>query len=753
MLDFDPSFFEDEVRYGFYVPSMTKRAWAVELEVLAEVDRICRKHHITYFVDWGTLLGAVRHQGFIPWDDDMDIVMHRSEYEKFAAVAGDELPPDFYISDFETNENSWKFLVNITSYSRMCFEPAYLEKYHGFPYMAGLDVFLLDNVPENAEEEENWKTLIKHIINIADSMENGSLNSKALETSLCQIEALCQVRLLRGGDMYQRKLQLYKLAKREFAKYNYKKTPEITQLMPLGLYENWKLPAEYYETAIRMPFEQIEVSVPLAYTSLLQRKYPHYMSVYMGGSAHNYPFYIGQKKALGTDLDFVPKYVFAKEHLKKNRAAAGDSLKTLTRAFLNYLDKVSPQLDAAQPQSTRTLLVELQEEIIRLGTLIEQAKGTEQQAVKLLEQCCEQLYLFHETLAAKEHQALLQLFNDLSKALTSDILNRTEAVFLPFKAGYWGSLESVWLAAVADPDCDVYVIPIPYYYKKYDGTLLDMHYEGADFPADVQITPYDAFDFSLHQPDMIFIQNPYDEFNMALSVPPFFYASNIKNYTDKLVYIPYFELAEFNADNYRACYNMQFYCTMPGVVQADHVIVQSEQMKQRYVEKLTEFAGEATKEIWEEKIAGLGTPLADVPEAAPAIPDGWESEKPRLLYYTCLGALVDAGADMIEKLTDSLLLLKESSEEITLVWHVDPMIFSCHEKLKPDLYHALLQLIEQYKDEHWGIYDDSTDEARLVRLCNAYYGDASPIALAFERAGKPVMFQDVTVRNNAGPVN
>lgn len=747
MLNFDSTFFEDEVRYGFYVPSMTKRAWAVELEVLAEVDRICRKHHITYFADWGTLLGVVRHKGFIPWDDDMDIVMHRNEYEKFAAVAKDELPAGFYISDFETNENSWKFLVNITSYSRMCFEPEYLDKYYGFPYMAGLDVFLLDNVPEDAEEEKNWKTLIKHIIGVADSMENGSLNGRHLETALCQIETLCQVRLLREGDMYQRKLQLYKLAKREFSKYNYKETPEITQLMPLGLYENRKLPADYYKEAIRMPFEHVDISVPLTYTSLLQTKYPGYMSVSMNGGAHNYPFYISQKKSLGTDLDFVPKYVFSEAHLKKNRAIAGVSLKSAVRTFLDYLNAVSPHLDTADLQSTRALLVDLQEKMILLGTSIEQAKGMEQSIVKLLEQCCEQLYLFHELLDEAERYVLMELFEQLNDTLTSAVLNRTEAVFLPYKSSYWKSMESVWQAAVDDPTCDVYVIPIPYYYKKYDGTFLDMHYEGADFPAHVRITSYDAFDFSLHQPDMIFIQNPYDEYNMALSVPPFFYSSNLKNYTDKLVYIPYFKLAEFDADNYRACYNMQYYCTMPGVVQADLVIVQSEQMKQRYVEKLTEFAGEATKEIWEEKIVGLGTPLTNVPESTAAIPAGWETDKPRLLYYTCLGALVDAGTEMIEKLMDSLLLLKKNSEEITLVWHIDPMIFSCQEKLAPDLYSALQRLIQQFKQEHWGIFDESADEAKLVHLCNAYYGDASPLALVFERAGKPVMLQNVMIKN------
>ncbi len=62
------------------------------LKMLSEIDRICRKYKIKYALDSGTLLGAVRHQGFIPWDDDADVMFTRSNYEMFAKVARRELP-------------------------------------------------------------------------------------------------------------------------------------------------------------------------------------------------------------------------------------------------------------------------------------------------------------------------------------------------------------------------------------------------------------------------------------------------------------------------------------------------------------------------------------------------------------------------------------------------------------------------------------------------------------------------------------
>ena len=95
MLKFSKDFFKDEEREGFLVKSDMKRAWAMQMEILKNIEEVCDRHGINYFSFWGTMLGAVRHKGFVPWDDDMDIMMKREDYEKFVEVAPKELPEGF----------------------------------------------------------------------------------------------------------------------------------------------------------------------------------------------------------------------------------------------------------------------------------------------------------------------------------------------------------------------------------------------------------------------------------------------------------------------------------------------------------------------------------------------------------------------------------------------------------------------------------------------------------------------------------
>lgn len=125
-----------------------RKVQMTELELLEEVDRICRKCGINYCIIAGTLLGAVRHGGFIPWDDDADVALLRREYEKFCEACKEELDTSrFYFQDYKSTPGyRWgygKLRKKGTIFLR--------ENQEHMPYEQGIfiDIFPLDNTPEN----------------------------------------------------------------------------------------------------------------------------------------------------------------------------------------------------------------------------------------------------------------------------------------------------------------------------------------------------------------------------------------------------------------------------------------------------------------------------------------------------------------------------------------------------------------------------------------------------------------------------
>lgn len=84
--------------------TMLRKAQLRMLDILIAVDKICRKHNIPYWLDYGTLLGAVRHGGFIPWDDDVDISMMKEDYDRFLSIASKDLPKNLIIQNIHTTK-------------------------------------------------------------------------------------------------------------------------------------------------------------------------------------------------------------------------------------------------------------------------------------------------------------------------------------------------------------------------------------------------------------------------------------------------------------------------------------------------------------------------------------------------------------------------------------------------------------------------------------------------------------------------
>ena len=161
---FYQEFFKEEVRNGFRVDEKRKKVWAVCLDMLMQLDSVCKKHGLQYYLLYGSLLGAVRHHGFIPWDDDLDVVMFREDFEKLSGL-GEEFVYPYFLQNAHTDPGVGSPVMKIRN-SNTCQFNKFLN-YGGFNSGIALDIFPLDNYKEEtaqAEFDEIYRIKYKNIL-------------------------------------------------------------------------------------------------------------------------------------------------------------------------------------------------------------------------------------------------------------------------------------------------------------------------------------------------------------------------------------------------------------------------------------------------------------------------------------------------------------------------------------------------------------------------------------------------------------
>ena len=395
-------------------------------------------------------------------------------------------------------------------------------------------------------------------------------------------------------------------------------------------------------------------------------------------------------------------------------------------------------------------LTDCQEAAISVGEAIEQIEGDDTKAVRCLEQYCERLYQISLQL---QNTAAQKIYKSLESGLVkaeNEIKHmpvRKTAVFLPYTASMWDSLESVWKAACDDEEWESVVIPIPYYNRNTDDSLGEMQYEGADFPEDVPVTDWQQYSLEKEHPDIIFIHNPYDQFNIVTTVHPLFYASRIKDYTEKLVYIPYF----VHQNDIVA----EHYCVLPGTIYADVVILQSEKVREQYLRyyeaALPELVEKQGREAIEKKFQALGSPKFDVPaDSQNDIPEEWREflgqGKKVIFFNTHLRGLMQGQSEQFLRKLEWVFNFFQKQEDVVLLWRPHPLMVETARAMNPEAVEPYLKLVERYRRQKIGIYDDSRELHRAIDLSDAYYGSGSSVVELFRQQGKPVMLMSEQIR-------
>lgn len=250
---------------------------AANLKIIKEVDRICRKHNIHYLLDAGTLIGAIRHKGFIPWDDDVDFAFLREEYEKFIKVAPEELPEGMHLwlpTDSAKYDAFYDFTPKIiyeNSRKRLPNEDTafYKEELNHIC----TDLFILDEISENAIARQ-WQILKNKMIY---GMAMG--HRRKLDFSKYSFLQKLQVGLLAAVGSTVNMELLCKWERKAALKQTKGKSSLLYYSNYQPDYVHMIVPREGSEQVIEVPFEDMTVMIPKGYDRVLTVVYGDYMTL------------------------------------------------------------------------------------------------------------------------------------------------------------------------------------------------------------------------------------------------------------------------------------------------------------------------------------------------------------------------------------------------------------------------------------------------------------------------------------------
>lgn len=261
-----PEFLEEEERSGYLVTHKQKEVWAVELDLLQEFMDACKKCGVKCYADAGTLLGAVRHKGFIPWDDDIDLVMLRDDYEKLLQMSEELFQEPYFFQTIYTDSGYYRGHAQF----RNTKTTAILEEEKGkilhFNQGIFIDIFVLDGIPESKIQrgvDKFWVTLINKVIICAKkNMRDMSWREKIVHI------------LIKFFNISPKKL--FDKRERRLSRYN-----KNEMVAPLGfIYETKKRcrSRKMYDNMLMTPFEFTSIPIPEEYDDFLKQRYGQYMN-------------------------------------------------------------------------------------------------------------------------------------------------------------------------------------------------------------------------------------------------------------------------------------------------------------------------------------------------------------------------------------------------------------------------------------------------------------------------------------------
>lgn len=283
-IDLPEGFLDEEENCGYKISKQMKEVWAVELDLLEQIKSICEKYGLKYYACGGTLLGAIRHNGFIPWDDDIDIAMLREDYEKLCSHS-DEFKAPYELQFYGKTSGYFTGHAQLRNTNTTGVLSTSIGKNYEIPYNQGIfiDIFPLDAVPgdevKKAEQIQKVKKLKRKALKIY-RITDGYIKERA---SLKRKAAHCFFSLLPIFGSYDK---LYRQYLAECQRYNDEETDYVNMISFMPENEKLRIKRENLCDIKEVPFEFSSIMVEENYDAVLKVQYGDYMTPVKGGCYH-----------------------------------------------------------------------------------------------------------------------------------------------------------------------------------------------------------------------------------------------------------------------------------------------------------------------------------------------------------------------------------------------------------------------------------------------------------------------------------
>ena len=448
-------------------------------------------------------------------------------------------------------------------------------------------------------------------------------------------------------------------------------------------------------------------------------------------------------------------------------AEALSNIEKLHNAFLAEISRKTAGAEQADSVAQLLdMLAQCQSVAIDLGNFIEQMKGEENLSAKAcvaaLEEYCEKIFDVYNNLPlAVEREkedfqklcaALNRAFVQMKQTVESEIIYKKLVAFLPDNPKRWKEMQALYDYYAQQENTEACVIPLPLFAKNLYGEIVagqdeyDRNDKRNEYPAYLNVIPWHTVQLQSYEFAAIVIQNPYDAENPYLTVPPVYYAKQLQQYTDCLIYMMPQGVNDFTENDITDVYGLKYSLMMPGAMYADKILIESGAMKELFVNHLTAFAGEDTKEVWADKVMTISAFSGESAQTGQPVQNGQCGQTPpkkKLLYCIGENEFYENAEMAINKVKERLNVMTQYPESLKVAVCLYPYDIAAWDICTGQEKDMLVQVLKEYrKNKGIELLTKNVFDINGIDDMTAYYGSPSPLICRFVQQRKPAMVSE-----------